>query len=94
MIKKTLYFGNPTYLSIANRQLVIRLPEVVNNDKLPDLFKQQSVKTIPVEDIGVLILDHKQITLTHGVMEALLDNNCALITCDSSRMPNVIKLAI
>ncbi len=28
MIKKTLYFGNPAYLSLANGQLVIKLPEV------------------------------------------------------------------
>ena len=28
MIKKTLYFGNPAYLSLRNNQLVIKLPEV------------------------------------------------------------------
>lgn len=94
MIKKTLYFGNPAYLSISKKQLVIKLPEVVKNDSLPESFKEQSVKTIPVEDIGVLIIDHKQITLTHGVMEALLDNNCALITCDSSRMPVGLMLPL
>ena len=42
MIKKTLYFGNPVYLSLRNAQLVIKLPEVVKNDTLPDGFKQQS----------------------------------------------------
>lgn len=26
MIKKTLYFGNPIYLSLKNAQLVIKLP--------------------------------------------------------------------
>jgi len=35
----------------------------------------------------VVILDHKQITITHGLMETLLANNSAVITCDSSRMP-------
>ncbi len=29
MIKKTLYFGNPVYLSLRNAQLVIKIPEVV-----------------------------------------------------------------
>ena len=87
MIKKTLYFGNPAYLSMANKQLVIKLPEVEKIDSLPDLFKKESVKTIPIEDIGVIILDHKQITVTHGLMEMLLDNNSAVITCDSKRMP-------
>ena len=87
MIKKTLYFENPAYLSLKNKQLVIKLPEVEKNDTLPDSFKTESVKMIPIEDIGVVILDNKQITLTHGLMEALLDNNCAVITCGSNRMP-------
>jgi len=87
MIKKTLYFENSAYLSLKNKQLVVKLPEVEKNDALPELLKAESVKTIPIEDIGVVILDNKQITLTHGLIEALLENNCALITCDSRRMP-------
>ena len=80
MIKKTLYFGNPTYLSLRNEQLVIKLPEVQKNESLPDSFKQQSTITKPIEDIGVIILDHKHITITSGVLEALLENNSAVIT--------------
>ena len=87
MIKKTLYFGNPAYLSLKNSQMLIRLPEVVKNDTLPDRFKKEAVRTIPIEDIGVVVLDNGQITLTHGLMEKLLENNCALITCNSKRMP-------
>ena len=40
MIKKTIYFGNPVYLSLKNAQLVIKLPEVAKNDSLPDCFRQ------------------------------------------------------
>lgn len=80
MIKKTLYFGNPAYLSLRNSQLVIKLPEVERNDTLPTEFKQEAVRTIPIEDIGVVLLDNKQITVTQGLMEALLENNCAVIT--------------
>jgi len=87
MIKRTLYFGNPAYLSMSNKQLVIKLPEVERNNLLPDSFKQNSIKTIPIEDIGVVVLDHKQITITHGLIESLLANNVAVITCDSNRMP-------
>ncbi len=87
MIKRTLYFGNPAYLSMRNAQLVVHLPEVVKNDDLPESFKREAQATFPIEDIGVLVLDHKQITITHGLMEALLANNAAVITCDSSRMP-------
>ena len=94
MIKKALYFGNPAYLSLRNKQLVIQLPEVVKNETLPESFKADAVKTIPVEDIGVVILDNKQITITHGLMEALLENNSALITCNSSRMPVGLMLPL
>ena len=87
MIKKTLYFGNPAYLSLRNAQLVIKLPEVVNSNSLPDSFKHQSEITKPIEDIGVVILDNKQITITTGAIDALLENNCAIITCDSKSMP-------
>lgn len=87
MIKKTLYFGNPAYLSLRNAQLIIRLPEVVDNDTLPEYFKQVSEVSKPIEDIGVIVLDHKQITITSGVLEAFLENNCTVLTCDSKSMP-------
>ena len=94
MIKRTLYFSNPAYLSLKKEQLVIQLPEVVKNGDLPEKFKQDAVSTIPIEDIGMVVLDNKQITVTHGVMEKLLANNCALITCDSNRMPMGLMLPL
>ena len=81
MIKHTLYFGNPAYLSMRNAQLVIHLPDAKGMDD------RTGNNTIPIEDIGIVVLDHKQITVTHGLLEALLTNNTAVITCDSSRMP-------
>ena len=87
MIKKTLYFGNPAYLSLRNDQLVIKLPEVATNSTLPPSFKEKAEVTRPIEDIGVVVLDNKQITLTSGLLEALLGNNSAVITCDSHCLP-------
>lgn len=86
MIKKTLYFGNPAYLSLRNAQLVIKLPEV-EKAPLPEAMKRESEVTKPIEDIGVVVLDNKQITITSGALEALIENNCAVITCDSKSMP-------
>ena len=94
MIKKTLYFGNPVYLSLKNAQLVIKLPEITKCDSLPEGFKQQAEITKPIEDIGVLVLDHRQITITSGVLEVLLENNCAVITCDSKSMPVGLMLPL
>ncbi|GAB1415955.1 type II CRISPR-associated endonuclease Cas1 [Paludibacter sp.] len=94
MIKRTLYFGNPTYLSLKKEQLVVQLPEVEKNETLSDKFKKEAIATFPIEDLGVIILDHQQITITHGLIEILLENNCALITCDGSRMPVGLMLPL
>ncbi len=85
MVKHTLYFGNPAYLSLKNRQLLIRLPDKTGNE---------ITTTRPIEDIGVIVIDNKQITLTSGLIEALLENNCALITCDSAHLPVGLMLPL
>ena len=87
MIKRTLCFTNPAYLSLKNNQLVIKLPEVETNSSLPEDFKSEATKTIPIEDIGIVVLDNKRITITQGVMEALLENNAAIVTCNESHLP-------
>lgn len=87
MIKKTLCFSNPIYLSLQNAQLVLHLPEIESNKTLPEAIKKEAERTIPIEDIGVVILDNRRITITSGVMEALLENNCAIITCNQKSMP-------
>lgn len=92
MIKRTLYFGNPAYLSRKNDQLVIRLPEVEKNDTLPESFKKEAQATIPIEDIGVVILDEQRLVITQGLIEALIENNVALITCDKTHHPTGLML--
>lgn len=94
MIKKTLYFGNPAYLSLSKSQLVVRMPEVEQAEHLAESIRQESVRTIPIEDIGVVVLDHRQITLTQGLMAALLNNQTAVITCDERRMPAGLLLPL
>ena len=86
MIKRTICFSHPAYLSLRNGQLVVKL------EKHDDEPEKQA--TIPIEDIGVVVLDHRQITLTHGVMAALLDNNAAVVTCDNSHMPVGLMLPL
>lgn len=93
MIKRTLCFSNPAYLSLKNEQLVIRFPEV-EKSSAPEKFKEEAIKTIPIEDIGVVVLDHKQITITQALLENLLENNCAIITCDTSHLPVGLMLPL
>lgn len=82
MIKRTLYFGNPAYLSLKFEQLSVKL------------VSEDSVKTVPVEDIGVIVLDNPQITMSNALMEKLVENNCAVITCNSKHMPSGMLLAL
>ncbi len=93
MIKRTLYFGNPSYLSLNNGQMVLRLPEVEKSD-LSEPFKKEAFKTFPIEDLGVVVIDHRQITITQGLMSALLDNNVAVITCDDTHHPAGLLLPL
>ena len=94
MIKRTLCFSNPVYLSLKDRQMLIRMPEVEKNDALSASFKEGAMKTVPVEDIGVVMLDNRQITITQGLLDALLANNCAVITCDSQHLPTGLLLPL
>lgn len=83
MIKKTLYFGNPAYLLLRKGQIVIKRPELETDDSAAG----ESEITKPIEDIGVIVLDNKRITVTTALLEALLDNACAVVTCNSQNMP-------
>jgi CRISPR-associated protein Cas1 len=76
MIKRTLFFGNPAYLSTKNEQIVISYPD-----------KEQETKTVAIEDIGVIVLENQQITITNGLLEKLTNNNVALINCDQYHLP-------
>ena len=76
MIKRTLFFGNPTYLSTKNEQIVISYPN-----------QEQETKTVAIEDIGVIVLENQQITITNGLLEKLTNNNVALINCNQQHMP-------
>ncbi|WP_338731522.1 type II CRISPR-associated endonuclease Cas1 [Mangrovimonas cancribranchiae] len=76
MIKRTLFFGNPAYLSTKNEQLVVNFPD-----------DDEKEVTTPIEDLGYVVLEHPQITLTNGVLMKLVQNKTAVITCDKQHLP-------
>lgn len=78
MIKRTLYFGNPTHLSVQQQQLLIKTED-------------KEVK-VAIEDIGVIVIDHYQISVTHAVLHKLLENNAAIITCNDKHHPTGLML--
>ncbi|GAA4461923.1 type II CRISPR-associated endonuclease Cas1 [Nemorincola caseinilytica] len=88
MIKRTLYFGNPAYLRTANEQLVVEFPVPAGTE---DIVKPKP-HLAPIEDIGLLILDHQQITISQALVTKLLANNTAIITCDNTHHPTGMML--
>lgn len=85
MIKRTLYFGNKAYLSLKNRQISIAAVDETG---------KEIAATRPIEDIGVVVIDSPMVTFTSGLMETLLENNCAVITCDKAHMPVGLMLPL
>jgi CRISPR-associated protein Cas1 len=55
MIKRTLNVGNPAYLKTTNEQMVIETQD------------SSETELVPIEDIGIVVLDHQQITITQAV---------------------------
>lgn len=87
MIKRVIGFNNPAYLSLKNGQMVVTLPDIVNDTNMTEAMRAQGVHTLPIEDIGVIVLDHKQITITAALMAFLLENNVAVINCNDQHLP-------
>lgn len=54
--------------------------------------EEKPITTIPIEDIGIVLLDHPQITLTHALIAALSDNNVAIVSCDEKHLPYGLML--
>jgi len=76
MIKRTLLFSNPAYLSTKNQQLVINYPDA-----------DTPTKTVPIEDVGMIVLENQQITISNGLLSKLIQNNAAVISCDGYHLP-------
>ncbi|MBO7553342.1 MAG: type II CRISPR-associated endonuclease Cas1 [Bacteroidaceae bacterium] len=81
MLKRTLVFSSPVVLSIKNQQIVLYYKD------LPE-----EKRTIPIEDIGVVLIENPMISISIPLINALSDNNVALIFCDSRSMPNAMLM--
>lgn len=79
MIKRTLVFSSPTNLSLRNCQLELSYKDTPN-EKV----------TIPIEDIGVIILEHQQTSITLPLLNELTNNNVQVVICNNKGMPNAM----
>ena len=76
MLYRSIYIGNPAYLKLKDKQLKVTDPET-----------KEEKGSVPIEDIGLLMLDHYQITLSHQLIQELMKNNVILISCDERHLP-------
>jgi CRISP-associated protein Cas1 len=78
MLKKSILIENKTSLTAKNQQLVIK--------------SETRESSIPIEDIGFLVLDNPEIYISLPVMNLLVENNTALIICGNNHLPNGMLL--
>lgn len=81
MIKRTIDISDAAYLHLKHQQLLI--------DK-----QGETVAQIPIEDLGVLILQHPAIVLTQQVIVACQKNMVVIVFCDEKHLPYSVTLPI
>ena len=82
MIRKTIEFSTPgTRLSVARRQLVV---------ERPDLPKA----TLPIEDLGVVIVDDTRATYTQSVFLSLLEAGATVLVTGRDHLPAGMMLPL
>ncbi|MBI5893695.1 MAG: type II CRISPR-associated endonuclease Cas1 [Deltaproteobacteria bacterium] len=81
MIKRIIEISNPARLSLKNQQMVVEREGF-------------ETTTVPIEDLGVLILDHPAVSHTHGLLTACSENNVAVVICDRKHMPSAVFLPL
>jgi CRISPR-associated protein Cas1 len=84
MIKKTIYFSHPVHLSLRNEQMVLDYPKETEKEQ----------RTLPLEDIGLIVFDNGQITYSQGIISALIERNAAVLWCDQKHMPTGLMVNI
>lgn len=80
MSKRTLLFSNPFHLHTRLEQLVV------------DNKETGEVRSMPVEDLGFVVLEHPQITFSQGIMRLFLQHNVAVIFCNEKYLPTGMLL--
>ena len=82
MIKRTLFFSNTVCLSLKNKQLVVKYPQT------------EDESTVPVEDIGFVVIDNSQIMISVPLINALTENNAAVVFCNDKHLPFSMNLPL
>ena len=79
MLKRTLVFSTALKLSLKNSQLVISLRDIPSE-----------TQTIPIEDVGMVIIENQMISVTLPLLNEFVDSGTAVILCDNKGMPHAM----
>lgn len=79
MLKQTLVFTNPFRLSLKNAQLVVASKEM-----------PEEVRTIPIEDVGMVMIENQMVSITIPLLNELVDAGVAVVLCDRKGLPHAM----
>ena len=82
MIKRTIVFTSQCRVSLKNGQLIVENHETGEQKKSP------------VEDLGIVLIENQQVSITVPALNALSANNCAVVFCDSKHMPSSMLMPL
>ena len=82
MIKQTLMLTSAVSLSLKDNQMVITFKD--NKDTV----------TRHIEDIGFVIVDNPNVSITIPLLNELADNNVAVVFCDRRQMPKSMLMTL
>jgi CRISP-associated protein Cas1 len=82
MLRKTIEIATPgTRLSVVHRQLMIERPET-------------RTATVPIEDVGVLMIDDRRASYTQAVLVKLIEAGATIVVCGANHLPAGMMLPI
>ncbi len=87
MIKRTICIETACFLKFSNEQMIVSYRHIKGMEDKPD-------KSVPIEDLGMLVLEHQQISLTHYLLNKLAESNVAVVTCNDTHHPTGLLMPL
>ena len=79
-------------IAVAWRSIVISQPAKLKREHFSLVIEQAQSARVPFEDIAVIVLNNREITLTHPVLSACAEYGIALYSTGNNHQPNGVFL--
>lgn len=87
MVKRTVCIESPCLVSCRHDQLILRYDHIPGYEDRPE-------RSVAIEDLGMVILEHQHISVTHYVLDALANQNVAVVVCNNTHHPSGMMLPL